>query len=56
MMMDQGGPCDMWMYVVHMLLGGLQAFTAITVAWLSNRAKKRDRAEARRNGNNPDNQ
>lgn len=50
MIMDQGGPCETMMYAVHMVLGALQAFTAIMVAWLSNRAKKRDQAEKKRNG------
>lgn len=48
--MIEVGPCQSMGGVVHLLIAGMQAFTAILVAWLTTRAKRRDREERRRNG------
>lgn len=47
--MDNGGPCMVQVgYGVHVLIAAMQAFTAIMVAWLTTRAKRRDRKERQR--------
>jgi hypothetical protein len=44
------GPCVVSLSPVHVLLMVLQSITAVLVAWLTSRAKRKDREERERNG------
>ena len=50
-MISQGGPCDGPSETVMMFNAVVNAVQVVLIAWLANRAHKRDRKEKRLNGN-----
>lgn len=49
-MMVQTQPCVMQVSGIQIILTCITSITAVLVAWLTSRAKKKDREERRRNG------
>lgn len=49
-MMLEIGPCDVKPGMVHLLIITIQSLTTVLVAWLTVRARRKDKEEVRRNG------